>query len=898
MSLSDSTLGPYTVLEKIGAGGMGEVYRAHDTRLGRDVAIKALPDAFARDPERLSRFEREARLLATLSHPNIAAIYGLEEVAGDRYLVLEYIEGPTLAERLAQGRIPLDEAIDICRQIAAGVEAAHESGVIHRDLKPGNVKITPDGKVKVLDFGLAKSASGGDGSDFHISHSPTLAHAATGAGVILGTAAYMSPEQARGRVVDRRTDIWSFGCVLYECLTGRQLYDGETVSDLIARILEREPDWSALPANVPPRVRELLRRCLRKDPKERLRDIGDARLELGEAFTDPPAAVAAVMTPVRRRRFGWEIGAAALVAVLATALAGFALVRARGDAPEMGTLRVSVQAPDGVEVSQEVPDITISPDGTTLAFVGQDSSGTRRLWLRPLSSATARAMPGTEGAAIPFWSPDSRNIAFFAGGELRRTAVAVQGVQAICPAPNPRGGAWSPNDVIVFGPAASGPLMQVPASGGAPKPATTLDAAKGETAHRFPSFLPDGRRFLYVALPGRANETETRVGSLDSPEPGPVVLSANSTAVYAGSGYLLFNRQGTVLAQAFDAGELRLDGTPHPIRDLVDATASYSGSPVLMTSRDGVLVQRELRSTDTRVEFLDRAGQARGALALPPGTYTSPRFSPDGSRLIFNFNKLGLSVSPLVMADAARNISSRFTVDGTFDTDGVWTSDGRRVFYGSDRGGGRSLYAKNADGSGAETLVADVPNLFNDPTDITPDGRTIIYRSLSGETSEDIWTVPVDGRGEPKPLIQTRFNEMDAVVSPDGRWIAYRSDESGRFEIYVQSFPSLDRKYRVSDAGANPLVNTTASWARWRSDGRELYFIGGDGQTIMVSATECGEAFGFETPRPLLRLPRGFVDADISPDGQRIAVCMPTGVQGRSVINVVMNWEQEIEGAE
>jgi dipeptidyl aminopeptidase/acylaminoacyl peptidase len=401
-----------------------------------------------------------------------------------------------------------------------------------------------------------------------------------------------------------------------------------------------------------------------------------------------------------------------------------------------------------------------------------------------------------------------------------------------------------------------------------------------------------------VALPGRANETETRVGSLDSPEPGPVVLSANSTAVYAGSGYLLFNRQGTVLAQAFDAGELRLDGTPHPIRDLVDATASYSGSPVLMTSRDGVLVQRELRSTDTRVEFLDRAGQARGALALPPGTYTSPRFSPDGSRLIFNFNKLGLSVSPLVMADAARNISSRFTVDGTFDTDGVWTSDGRRVFYGSDRGGGRSLYAKNADGSGAETLVADVPNLFNDPTDITPDGRTIIYRSLSGETSEDIWTVPVDGRGEPKPLIQTRFNEMDAVVSPDGRWIAYRSDESGRFEIYVQSFPSLDRKYRVSDAGANPLVNTTASWARWRSDGRELYFIGGDGQTIMVSATECGEAFGFETPRPLLRLPRGFVDADISPDGQRIAVCMPTGVQGRSVINVVMNWEQEIEGAE
>jgi serine/threonine protein kinase len=897
MSLSDSTLGPYTVLEKIGAGGMGEVYRAHDSRLGRDVAIKALPDAFARDPERLSRFEREARLLATLSHPNIAAIYGLEEVAGDRYLVLEYIEGPTLAERLERGPLPLDEAIDICRQIAAGVEAAHESGVIHRDLKPGNVKITPDGKVKVLDFGLAKSAAGGDGSDFHISHSPTLAHAATGAGVILGTAAYMSPEQARGRVVDRRTDIWSFGCVLYECLTDRQLYDGETVSDLIARILEREPDWSALPANVPPRVRELLRRCLRKDPKERLRDIGDARLELGEVFTDPPAAVSSVQSPVHRRRFGWEIGAAALVAVLATAVAGFTLVRARSQAPEMGTLRLSVQAPDGVEVSQEVPDITISPDGTTLVFVGQDSSGTRRLWLRPLSSSTAQAMPGTEGALIPFWSPDSRNIAFFAGGELRRTGVAAQGVQAICAAPNPRGGAWSAADVIVFGPAASGPLMQVPASGGTPKPATTLDASKGETAHRFPSFLPDGRRFLYVALPGRANEADTRVGSLDDIAPGPTVLTANSTAIYTEPGYLVFNRQGTVLAQPFDAGGPRLTGTPQPIRDLVDATASYSGSPVVMASRGGVLVQRELRSTDTRVEFLGRSGQALGALSLPPGTYTTPRFSPDGSRLVFNNAKLGTSVAPLVMADAARNISSRFTVDGTFDTDGVWTPDGRRVVYGSDRSGGRSLYVKNADGSGGEDLLADVPNLFNDPTDITPDGRTIIYRSLSGETSEDIWTVPMDGRGEPKPLIQTRFNEIDAVVSPDGRWIAYRSDESGRFEIYVQSFPSLDRKYRVSEEGANPIVYTLASWARWRNDGRELYFIGGDGQTIMVSATECGEAFRFETPRPLLRLPHGFVDADISPDGQRIAVCMPIGMQGRSVINVVMNWEAEIEGA-
>ena len=887
MSLHPGTrLGPYEVLSSLGAGGMGVVYRARDSRLGRDVAIKALPDPFARDPERLQRFEREAKVLASLSHPHIAAIYGLEEVEGHRYLVLEYVEGPTLAERLKKGPLPLTEALEVCRDIAAGLEAAHESGVIHRDLKPGNVMLTPSGGVKVLDFGLAKGGTGSN-SESNLMDSPTLTTPPTGAGVILGTAAYMSPEQARGKAVDRRTDIWSFGCVLYECLTGKQAFEGETVSDLIAKILEREPDWSALPASVPPRVVALLRRCLTKDAKQRLRDIGDARLELTEVMTGP-AEPAASAVPGKKRSARLDL-ALAVIAALAGVIATKAFDRISPHAPR--PMRVSVQAPDGMQVSDEVPDVTISPDGSMLLFAGQDTAGVSHLWVRPLASAGSRMLPGTEGAKIPFWAPNGREVAFFAGENLKRIPIDGETAQIICKAPNPRGGAWGAGDVVVFAPTASGPLMQVPASGGEPRPATTLDTARGETAHRFPDFLPDGKRFLYVALPGKANQLETRVGTLDA-RPGPVVVTSSNGAVYAEPGYLLFTRQGSVVAQRFDARSLKVSGAPRTLPDLFDASASYSGSPALMSS-DGILVQREAQWVKTRLDMLDRSGRTLSTISLPDGKYSTPRFSPDGSHLVLDSTTPGTGAAPLWMVELARGTSSRFTFEGLFENSATWTPDGSRVIFGGERTAGRDIYWKRADGSGAEELLADAPGLFNDPNDVSPDGKVLVYRSLSGETSEDIWMLPLAGDRKPAPLIRTRFNEIDAAISPDGRWIAYRSDESGRFEIYIQSFPALDRKIRVTTDGAQPLPNAALAFTRWRRDGRELFFVGSDGQTIMSAAVEPGADLRVATPRPLLRVPRGTIDADVSPDGQRILACMPTGTHGRSVLNLVMNWAAE-----
>jgi eukaryotic-like serine/threonine-protein kinase len=892
MSLTPGTkLGPYEIIAPLGAGGMGEVFRARDARLGRDVAIKALPEIFATDPERLARFEREARLLASLNHPNVAGIHGIEEVGGHRYLVLEFVEGETLAERLTRGPLPVEEAMEVCRDIAAGVEAAHESGVIHRDLKPGNVIITPSGQVKVLDFGLATSGGGSTtGSDVNLSHSPTMTTPATRAGVILGTAAYMSPEQARGKSVDRRTDIWSFGCVLYECLTGRQLHHGETVSDLIARILEREPDWAALPANTPARVRELLKRCLRKDARERLRDIGDARLELSEAIAHPdsaaPAAAAAPVVKARASRLPWVIAALAVVA----AVASFVMGRPAPRPVEQKTMRLSMALPSDLTVSTESPDVTISPDGGTALISASDSSGTYHLYVRAMNALSTRMLPATDGAVIPFWSPDSKQIAFFADGNLKRMGINDDGAQVICPAPAPRGGDWGPGNVIVFAPSASGPLMQVPASGGTPTPATTLDKAAAETAHRFPQFLPDGKHFLYVALPGKDSNSATRVGSLDA-APGPVILSAAGRATYAAPGYLLFNQNGSILAQPFDAGSLKLSGTPTVVRGLKDASGQYSGSPMLGVSRDGVLIQREVQQSNTRLELVDRGGRSLRQLALPTGVYQQLRFSPDASRLAVTYRKPG-EQDRVWLVDLARNITTRFAFDGNFDVEPVWTPDGARIIWGSDRADGRNLYWKNSDGSGKEELLFDAPGLFNDPNSVV--GGVLIFRSLSGETNEDIWTVPLTGAREGKPLIQSRFNENDAMLSPDGRWMAYRSDESGRMEIYVTAFPSLDQRVQVSSDGATPGTTTTLTMVRWRKDGRELYYIGPDGRSVMAVPVDAAEKFHAGAPKPLFKLPRETVDAEITPDGQTLVLSLPVQEGRRSIITLVMNWSQEL----
>ena len=890
MTLAAGTkLGPYEIIAPLGAGGMGEVYRARDTRLGRDVAIKALPDEFAQDAERLSRFEREARVLASLTHSNIAAIHGVEEVETSRYLVLEFVAGETLAERLARGPLPVDEAIDICRDIAAGVEAAHENGIVHRDLKPGNVIITPTGQVKVLDFGLATGGGGSaSGSNPNLSHSPTLVSQATRAGVILGTAAYMSPEQARGRAVDRRTDIWSFGCVLYECLTGKALFQGETVSDLIARILEREPDWSALPATTPARVRELLKRCLRKDPRERLRDIGDARLELSEAHAIVDGGSAATAARARSSKLPWIIAAAGVV-LAAAAIA----LRPAPRVSDEKTMRLSIPLPAGLEVSTETPDVTISPDGKTILFAAMDSSGTTRLYARPLATQTARGIPGTEDATIPFWSPDSRQIAFFANSTLKRMALTDDRAQVIADAPNARGGAWSPGNVIVYQPNASGPLLQIPASGGTPTPATTLDEKNGETAHRFPQFLPDGEHFIYVTLPEKKNGLDTRVGTLDA-VPGPVVCTSPLRATYVAPGYLVFFQNQSVMAQRFDSATFKLSGAPQVVRDLGDATGNYSGSPLVGASDDGTMVQREIRSNYTRVNLLDRAGRPIRTLPFQAGSYAELKFSPDGTRLAFTYGE-GQSASRAHtwVADIARGVTTRIEFEGNFDSSPMWTPDGSRVVWGSHREAGRNLYWKSADGTGGDELLADVPNIFNDPETMTND--VLLYRSLSGETSEDVWALPLTGERTPKPLIHTRFQEVDPALSPDGRWLAYRSDESGRFEVYVVSYPSLTGRVRLSSEGSSPDSRSTVTLTAWRNDGREFYYIGNDARTVMAVPVETGDTFTFGTARPLFRLAREVISVDAAPDGQTFIVSLPVQAESRSILNLVINWDRELQ---
>jgi Tol biopolymer transport system component len=812
-------LGVYEIGAQIGEGGMGQVYRATDTKLKRQVAIKVLPPSLAAAHDRLARFQREAEVLASLNHPHIAGIYGLEESGGVSALVMELVEGEDLSQRLARGAIPFDEALPIAKQIVDALEAAHEQGIIHRDLKPANIKVRADGTVKVLDFGLAKAMDPAGASSVNAMNSPTLSMHPTQAGIILGTAAYMSPEQARGKAVDRRADIWAFGVVLFEMLTGTRAFAGDDVSDVLASVLKDEVRWDALPADVPAPILRMLRRCLEKDPKRRLSAIADARLELDEHETPAPQATAPRTAAVAGGRLAAIALAVAAVVVIALAI------------PAMRYLRETpAAAPPQMRVEINTPAMplafVLSPDGRYIAFVAS-GDGPQRLWLRLLDKTDAQPLPGTDGADYPFWSPDSRSVGFFAAGKIRRVEVAGGQPQDIAQAIE-GGATWNAEGTILFTPSSGSPLSRVAASGGQVVAVTRLDPPR-QTAHRWPHFLPDGRHFLFT-VGGSPDELGTYLGSLDGSD------AKRLTTNLWGSEYLppdLFVtvRQGALVAQRLDLARRELTGDPMTLAYPVDyAPGFFEGFSV---SANGLVAYRASGGRQ-QLTWLDRNGRPRGVVGEPDTTFMNyPELSPDDRTIAVQ--RVVQANNQVWLMDSLRVAWSRFTFDTAANVYPLWSPDGTRVVFSSNRNGVSQLYQKSFGGTGAEELLRETPN-SKIPQDWSRDGRFLLYSENDPKTGSDLWVLEMTGtERRARAFLNTPFDEMMGKCSPDGRWIAYETNESGRSEIVVTSFPDPNGHWQVSTAGGKQ--------PRWRADGRELYFIATDGKLMAVPVSLSGSAF-------------------------------------------------------
>jgi Tol biopolymer transport system component len=896
MPISTGTrLGSYEVLAQIGAGGMGEVYQAHDSKLGRDVAIKVLPEAFAHDPERLSRFQREAKMLASLNHPNIATIHGLEQSNGTSYLVMELVAGETLAERVKRdGAFSIEEALKIGVQIADALEAAHEKGIIHRDLKPANVKVTPEGKVKVLDFGLAK-AFAGDATDSNPSQSPTLSAVATMQGVLLGTAAYMSPEQARGKAVDKRTDIWAFGCVLYELLTGKQAFDGEDITEILAAVVKSEPDWQAVPSAVPAKIRDLLRRCLQKDKTLRLRDAGDARIEIQEALAAPATAIAATAIAATR---GWRErltqAAAALFILTTIAFAiGFVL---RAPKPPQPMQAVRLSAEIGADANLYTPSgagsgaaAILSPDGTRLAFVAAGSDQKRRIYVRSLDQLQATALSGTENALDPFFSPDGQWIGFFADGKLKRISVQGGAAVTLCDAPNGRGGSWSEDGTIVFSPDFLVALSKVSSAGGTPQPLTTLDKQAGEVTHRWPQVLPGSKAVLFTSNTHLTNfdDADIVLYSMASGQ-RKTVVRGGFYARYLPSGHVVYMHEGTLFAVPFDLNRLEVTGQPVPILEGV-VTHPASGGAQFSFSETGTLVYVAGRAgaQNVSIYWMDREGKFT-PLRETPGDYTNLAFSPDGKRLaleIFDGRR-----SDIWVYEWERDALSRLTFAGETNGYPIWTPDGQRITYSStEKNGATNLWWVRADGAGdAQRLTESKSPPY--ARSWRPDGKVLAFNQLNPSTNYDIMTLSIEGNeksgwkpGEPKPFVNSPFAELEPAFSPDGRWVAYMSNESGSYEVYVRPFPGPGSKWQISTGGGY--------LPKWSRNGKELFYSGADSKIMVVAYTASGDSF--RADKPQLWSPGQFSDRratpnfDLHPDGKRFAVLKAPGTEQAAAVNKV-----------
>jgi Tol biopolymer transport system component len=815
-------LGAYEILSSLGAGGMGEVYRAVDSNLGRHVAIKVLPDAFAEDPERLSRFDREARTLAALNHPNIAAIYGLERSASGTALVMELVEGPTLADRIALGAIPLDEAIPVATQIAEALEAAHDHNIIHRDLKPANIKVRPDGTVKVLDFGLAKlndpNVPNAPNVPSGFSMSPTIVTPAmTQAGVILGTAAYMSPEQARGRPADRRSDLWAFGCVVYEMLTGARPFAGDEVADTLAAVLRADPNWQALPPSTPNGLRRLLRLCLERDPRKRLQSAGDARIRLAEA-ADADGAPLVESRTAARTRIVW-LAAAIALAVLAGAAGGYALRQPADVEPR--EQRTEIVTPATFDPNS----FAISPDGGQVLFVAA-TQGTARLWLRSLGATTARPLPDTDQAVYPFWSPDSRSVAFFAEGKLKRLDLGSSKSLPLADVVGMRGGTWNSDGTVLYAAGTVGTLFRVPATGGTPAAVGTL--AKGQSNHRFPVFLPDGRQFLYFAV-GTADTQGIYLGSLDAPTVTRLTAAA-SAGNYLPGGWLVWVREGVLVAQRLDLEQRRLVGEPVTVADEL----TYDGTtfvPGVSISATGAMVYRAGGEANRELRWFDPAGRALEALGMPDSYLINPRVAPDGARAVAFRTVEGNS--DLWLYDKTR--TTRVTNSPASEQFAVWSPDGRQIVYRSNKTGVYNLFVTSVASLGSERSLLDTPR-DKVANDWSPDGKYLTFQDNDPQTGNawNLWATPVDGSREPFVILSTTADERSATFSPDSQWLAYISNQSGRYEVYVRRF--IVPADTPADAAVPYVQVSTAGGAfpKWRSDGRALFYQSLDGQVMIA----------------------------------------------------------------
>ena len=880
----------YRIQAKIGAGGMGEVYCARDTRLGRNVALKVLPEAFARDSGCMARFEREAKVLASLNHPHIASIYGLEESGSTRALVMELVEGPTLSKRIKQGPIPLEEVLPMAKQIAEALEYAHERGIIHRDLKPSNVKVAPEGQVKVLDFGLAKALEG-EASEEELQDSPTLTAAATRGGVLLGTAAYMSPEQARGKKVDRRADIWAFGCVFFEMLTGQRTFTGETISDMLAAVIRAEPEWSSLPASTSPRVRELLRRCLTKDPTQRLQAIGDARIAIeeilsGEAATPPSEA------EERRKRLAplvWSIGGLILGGLLTAA----ALLTRSSRTPPLAPVRLSVPLPPGVAFDNAQPNLAVSPDGMQIAYSARNASGAYQIYLRRLDQFLARPVEGTEDGGSPFFSPDGKWLGFAnSNGKLEKVSASGGPPQILCNSVNSGGGAWAADDAIYFSGAAQSigltarsgyGLMRVRASGGECQQVLLPDRAKGELFLQHAQTLPGGGELLFTAAKGFSTE-QSSIAVL-SPKTGKreTLLQNAVRPFYVSPGYILFNRSGAIWAVPFDLKNLKLAGTPVPLIEGV-ASNTIDKSGQFAISQSGVLVYAPGAGagSERQVVEVDRKGQVR-PLTQNLQAYEDLDLSPDGRHLAFTMEGPQWNVWTY---DIQRGTLSRLSFQDD-NRDPFWTPDGRRIVYSSLRSGQWGLYMKAADGSGTEQALLSSAN-WEFATSFSPDGRNMAFTQAGPATGLDIWILPLESGGKPNIFLQTPFNEFFAQFSPDGHWIAYESNESGRAEVYVQPFPGPGGKWQISNDGGERVV--------WPRKDNEIFYR--NGKKLMAVPVQTTPAFSAGTPHELFE--GDFFTSghyfDASPDGQRFFFIKEMGqASGTTQINVVLNFSSELE---